>query len=144
MARLVPICQAFAAQASPLIGADIVYPDPGTINGQGLVWVLNPVSAPMSILGGSQQQWLDQLRLDALCSFGSVTQAVLQAIHATPERVADAFMPGTTSQLVRLGGLVNHCYFRGYEFGEVERNGAWFAVGRFSFDIKRSRFAGED
>lgn len=140
--RLVELCDSFRSYVEPLVGFPVAYPDPGWVQLDSPVAILNPVSSPLTYRGGSEQEWLDLLRLDVICSLAKVTPLVLRAIHALPEQLADLFT-ADQADLYTLGGLVDRCALTGYEFGTVDRGGAEFAIGRYSFDVKRHRFAGD-
>lgn len=144
MARLDPVCEALAERARDFTEYPVLAEDPTAVNIQGPTGVVHAVSGTVTLQGGSEQQWLDSLRLDFYCSLGLVTPKVIKALRALVEPVADAFAPtASTTTYYRLGGLVNRCALVGYEFGNVDRQGAEFYVARFSFDVKRTRFAGD-
>lgn len=140
--RLVALCDAFRAYVEPLVGFPVAYPDPGWVGFDAPVAILNPVSSPLTSMGGSEQEWRDVLRLDVICSLAKVTPMVLRAIHALPETLADLFSAADADRY-KLGGIVDYCYLTSYEFGTVDRGGADYAVGRFSFETKRHRFAND-
>jgi hypothetical protein len=142
-ARLTDVCEAIAVQAGARTAYPVAAADPGFVGMDGPYGVVHATSGTVELQGGSEQRWLDTVRLDFYCSLGKLTPQVVAAIRALPERLADAFAPGETTAAYRLGGLVNRCALVGYEFGTVDRAGAEYWVGRFTFDVKRHRFAGE-
>ena len=141
-ARLTDVCAAIADRAQAFVAYPVAAADPGIVGMDGPYGVVHAVSGTVGWLG-TEQQWLDAVRLDFYCTLAKVTPQVVAAIRALPEPLTDAFAPGDTTDGYRLDGLVNHCKFLGYEFGTVDRGGAEYWVGRFSFDIKRTRFVGE-
>ena len=137
------LCRAFRAYVEPGCGYPVAYPDPGPIQTNTPVGVVNPVSASLVYRGGSEQEWIDALRLDVVCSAAGVTPQVLASLHALPEVFADLFSADDPDKYT-LGGLTDRCALVGYEYGTLDRNGSEYAVGRFTFDVKRHRFAGDD
>lgn len=142
-AHLTDVCQAIADRAAAMVPYPVAAADPGIVGVDGPYGVVHAVSGTVGLMNATMQEWLDAVRLDFYCTLAKVTPQVVAAIRALPEPLADAFAPGTTTDAYRLDGTVDRCALVGYEFGTVDRGGAEYWVGRFSFDVKRHRFNGE-
>ena len=144
-ARLEDVCQALATRAQDFTEIPVLAEDPMALGVPGPIGIVHATTGTITLMGATQQTWLDAIRLDFYCSLAKLTPQVIKALRALPETVADAFAPGPDSTTYyRLGGIVARCAMVSYEFGNIDRNGTEYSVARFTFDVKRLRFAGDE
>ena len=143
-ARLEDVCAVMAARAAEATGLTVLAEDPMAIAVAGPVGIVHATSGTIT-LRVNDQEWLDSVRLDFYCSLAKLTPLTIKALRALPEVVGDAFTPSAgSSSKFTLGGIVDQCAIVGYEFGVVERTGTEYSVVRFTFTVKRHRYAGDE
>jgi hypothetical protein len=139
MATLPEVCSELANRLSPVVTA--VYPAPASLPGNVPVAMVYGHAGTLSYRGGSEQEWLDTIRVQVLVAPSTTSQA-LEELDLLIDPIADLFRADDTEKHT-LGYTVDFCKLQSYETGQgFEYANQSFYGATLLFSVKRRRFAG--